>query len=53
MPKIIMEQPWNIQHAADVLYQLYAEQYGVRIKAIVTPKTKEELAAGASPAASK
>ena len=45
VPKIIMEKPWDIQRAADVLYRLYAEQYGVKIKAIVTPKTKEELAA--------
>ena len=38
MPKITMVKPWDIQHVANTLYKLYAEQNGFDIRVTVTPK---------------
>lgn len=43
MPKVIMEKPWDVQHAKNVLYRLYAEQYGLPpVTVICTPKSQQE-----------
>ena len=41
MPKITMVKPWDIQHVANTLYKLYAEQNGLSIQVTVVPKDSQ------------